>query len=75
MVMRWFREQGVKLNQDASALSELLQWIWRSSIRNGNQITLYVPSRRMRTLLRDFLETGAFEGHSKVNIENINEAA
>lgn len=37
------------------ALSEMLQWIWRSAIRNGQKITLYIPSKRMRELLIQWL--------------------
>lgn len=37
------------------ALSEMLQWIWRSAIRNGQRITLYIPSKRMRELLLQWL--------------------
>jgi hypothetical protein len=37
------------------ALSEMLQWVWRSAIRNGKKITLYVPSKRMRELLIQWL--------------------
>ena len=42
---------GLKVDQDAYALSTLLQWIWRSAIRDGEEIDLYIPSRRMRELL------------------------
>lgn len=42
---------GVELNQDLYAISELLQWIWRSAIRDGECIDLYLPSVRMRELL------------------------
>lgn len=38
------------------ALSEMLQWIWRSAIRNGQKITLYIPSKRMRELLIQWLD-------------------
>lgn len=37
------------------ALSEMLQWIWRSAIRNGQKITVYIPSKRMRKLLLQWL--------------------
>jgi hypothetical protein len=37
------------------ALSEMLQWVWRSAIRNGQKITLYVPAIRMRELLIQWL--------------------
>jgi hypothetical protein len=52
----WFRDQGITLNEDLYALSQMLQWIWRSAIRRGERISVYVPSRRMRQLLIDFLE-------------------
>ena len=29
---------------DAYGLTELIQWVWRSRIRNGEPITLYIPS-------------------------------
>jgi len=54
-VIGWFRDHGIKVDQDAFALSQLLQWIWRSAIRDGNPITIYIPSSRMRRLLEDWL--------------------
>lgn len=60
-VVRFFQKQGIQLNQDAFALSTLLQWVFRSKIRTVNedgergQVTLYLPSRRMRTLLGNYL--------------------
>ena len=36
-------------------IGEMVQWIYRSQIRNGKPITVYVPSRRMRELLIDWL--------------------
>lgn len=39
------------MNEDVFALSEMVQWIWRSAIREGNPINIYVPSARMRDLL------------------------
>lgn len=47
----FFEENGVRVNQDALAVSDLLQWIWRSRIRNGQPVKLYLPSSRMRSLL------------------------
>ena len=51
----YFRIHGVEVNEDLFALSELLQWIWRSAIREGNPINIYIPSSRMRTLLINWL--------------------
>ena len=46
----------IEIDEDGFALSELLQWIWRSQIRQGKPIILYIPSKRMRELLEDFLD-------------------
>ena len=42
---------------DAYGLTELIQWIWRSRIRNGQPVTLYIPSPRMKRLLLDWLNS------------------
>ena len=40
---------------DAYALTELIQWVWRSRVRRGEPITLYLPSPRMRRLFEEWL--------------------
>ena len=55
-VMKFFASRGIEIDQDAFALSEMLQWIWRSAIRDDRPINLYVPSSRMRELLIDWIE-------------------
>lgn len=52
----FFISNGIEVNEDMFALSELLQWIWRSQIRDGLPINLYIPSSRMRNLLKQFLK-------------------
>lgn len=51
-----YHRMGVDVNEDAYALSTMVQWIWRSAIRNGEEIWIYIPSKRMRTLLTDWIE-------------------
>lgn len=52
----YFKEKyQITIDQDAFALSELVQWIWRSAIRDGEEITVYIPSLRMRKLLIEWL--------------------
>ena len=51
----FFIERNVRVNESMFALSEMLQWIWRSRIRQGESINIYVPSKRMRNLLLDWL--------------------
>lgn len=50
-------ECGVSFNQEQYALNELVQWVWRSRVRVGEKISLYIPSKRMRNLLIDWLNT------------------
>lgn len=33
----------------------MVQFIWRSRIREGKEISLYIPSKRMRELLKEWL--------------------
>ncbi len=42
-------------SEDAYALAEIIQWIFRSRIRDGKPIEVYIPSRRMRELLEEWL--------------------
>jgi hypothetical protein len=48
----FFQDNGVSIDEDLLAVSDLLQWIWRSRIRNGEPIKLYLPASRMRRLLK-----------------------
>lgn len=51
----FFEQRGVKVNEDIYALSELIQWMFRSVIREGQAINIYIPSERMRRLLKEYL--------------------
>ncbi|MCH1516404.1 MAG: hypothetical protein L7U52_06795 [Alphaproteobacteria bacterium] len=42
---------------NAYALTELIQWVWRSRVRRGEPITLYLASIRMRRLFEEWLNT------------------
>lgn len=53
---KFFCLKGVTLDEDAYALSELIQWVFRSAIRNGEPIQIYIPSVRMRTLFQKWLD-------------------
>ena len=56
MIKGFFQDHGVTVDEDGYALSEMLQWIWRSAIRDGKEIWVYIPSRRMRELLSSWIE-------------------
>lgn len=55
MIKKYFSHMGYPVNESSYALSDLIQWIWRSRIRNGQLIDVYLPSPRMRNLLVDWL--------------------
>ena len=50
-IEKYFSRRGNPTDEDRFATSELLQWIWRSAIRDNKPINLYIPSSRMRGLL------------------------
>lgn len=58
----FFSNYGIEYDADGFALSTMIQWIWRSAIRDGHEIWVYIPSRRMRTLLEDWLDRLATGG-------------
>lgn len=53
----YFKQHGIEVDEDIYALSTMVQWIWRSAIRNGEDITVYIPSKRMRTLLTSWMDS------------------
>lgn len=47
--------KGFSIKEDIYAISEMVQFIWRSAIRNGEEINIYIPSKRMRNYLYRWL--------------------
>lgn len=56
-LVKFFATKGINLDTDTFALAEMLQWIWRSAIREDKPINLYIPSKRMRELLIGWINT------------------
>ncbi|MBE6964572.1 MAG: hypothetical protein E7441_00885 [Ruminococcaceae bacterium] len=54
-VTQFFYRKNINVDEDLYALSEMLQFIWRSAIRKGEEINIYIPSIRMRNLLINWL--------------------
>lgn len=54
-VKNFFVNNNVSVDEDGFATSEMLQFIWRSAIRDNKPISLYIPSVRMRTLLKKWI--------------------
>ena len=51
----FFEVENINVDEDTYALSELIQFIYRSAIRDGKPITVYIPSKRMRELFIDWI--------------------
>ena len=54
-IVKFFYDGGVSVNQEQWALSELVQWVWRGCIRKKEPMNLYIPSKRMRNILINWL--------------------
>lgn len=61
-IKKYFAKKNVKdnlhieVNEELFALCCMIQWVWRSRIRNNEPISIYIPSTRMRNLFCDWLE-------------------
>ena len=60
-VKNFFIKHDVQTDEDGFALSEMLQFIWRSAIRDGKEIWIYIPSVRMRSLLKQWINENSLE--------------
>lgn len=56
-ITKFFASKEIEVDSDQFALSEMLQFIWRSAIRDDKEIYLYIPSRRMRDLLTGWINS------------------
>lgn len=54
---KFYQKHGIEVDEDIYALSIMVQWIWRSAIRDGERVNLYIPSKRMRSILTNWIET------------------
>jgi len=70
VIKNFFSKNNISVDEDAFALSEMLQFIWRSAIRNGEEIYVYIPSIRMRNLLKQWIEENSIQNKGEINIEN-----
>ena len=52
---QFYELHGIEVDEDTYALSIMVQWIWRSAIRDGQEVYLYIPSSRMRNLLINWM--------------------
>lgn len=53
---KYFSNRECPVNEENYAVSEMLQFIYRSAVRKGEDIYCYIPSKRMRELLIKFID-------------------
>lgn len=56
-VSSFLQDYGCTVDNNQFALSELVQWVWRSQIRDGKPIKLCILSKRMRKLFQEWLDS------------------
>lgn len=52
----YLASRGAQICDNNYALSTMVQWIWRSAIRDGKSINIYIPSKRMREMLLKWID-------------------
>ena len=61
VIKQFFETHDIEVDEDGYALSEMLQFIWRSAIRENKEIWIYIPSIRMRSLLEKWIEENSIK--------------
>ena len=67
-VSKFFEQRGICVDEDEFALGEMLQFLWRSAVRDNKPVTLYIPSKRMRTLLLDWIDKNSKGGDARESV-------
>ena len=55
VIKGFFEDRGIPVYEDVHALSEMVQWVWRSGIRDREATHIFIPSERMRRLFKEWL--------------------
>jgi hypothetical protein len=55
-VQHYLNDYGLPVDPDQYALSEILQFIWRGSIRDHKEMSVYIGSKRMKRLVQEWLD-------------------
>lgn len=55
VIYNFFKDKGITPKQDIYSASEIVQWVFRSAVRKGEEINIYIPSKRMRKIFIQWL--------------------
>lgn len=53
--VNYLKSHGIEVDEDTYALSEMIQFIWRGCIRQNKPMKVLILSKRMQTLLEEWL--------------------
>ena len=67
-VKQFFLNHHIDVDEEGYAVSEMLQFIWRSAVRKGEEINIYIPSKRMRNLLIKWIDEQNYGETNEYNI-------
>lgn len=54
-IKTFINHYNIEFDENLFSLSALLQWMWRSQIRDNKEIQVYIPSERMRYILYNWI--------------------
>jgi len=66
-IVTFLSSKGITIDKKEYATSELIQWIFRSRIRSGKKIDVFIPSYRMRMLLIEWMNTIKQQRHDRLD--------
>ena len=69
-MLNYLKHIGVSFNEEKYAVAQMVQWVWRSRIRNGQEIWIYIPSRRMRELFIRWMENAERDYRKEHEVNN-----
>jgi hypothetical protein len=54
ILLQWLDTNNAEF-RNAYALTEMVQWLWRSQLRRGKAVDVYMPSRKMREIVERWM--------------------
>jgi hypothetical protein len=75
-VKEYFDDLDIPTSEDLYAISTLVQWLWRSRIRENvpRPVSVFIPSERMRGLFREWLAADSTQGFVERKMAEAREA-
>ena len=54
-MLRWLEVENQRQFEEEYALTEFIQWLYRTRVRKGEHVSVYIPSKRMEKIFRSWL--------------------